>query len=151
MHHHLHPSHATPALFLLYAEEVRPTANKPLPWQNEPLALVAAVRMPARSLPAPGSVMAIARIFSPLHMAGRYFCFCSSVPDDDDDDVDKGMRKVRWGPPTSTGYFDYLGIVLLTVIQQDTTNLINPLVLITFVVAVKSLSCIQNAAIIWAY
>ena len=40
----------------------------------------ARVRMPFRSEPAPGSVIAIAPISSPLAMRGSQRCFCSSVP-----------------------------------------------------------------------
>ena len=40
--------------------------------------LVAVVRTPCRSDPATGSVMAIAKIFLPAFISGRYFIFCSS-------------------------------------------------------------------------
>ena len=40
----------------------------------------AVVLTPAKSLPAPGSVIAMARIFSPRHIGGRYLSFCSSEP-----------------------------------------------------------------------
>jgi len=36
--------------------------------------------MPWRSLPAPGSVMAIAVIASPFAIAGSHFRFCLSLP-----------------------------------------------------------------------
>ena len=39
----------------------------------------AEVRIPARSLPAPGSVIAIATIVSPLAMPGSQRFFCSSL------------------------------------------------------------------------
>ena len=42
--------------------------------------LTAAVRMPCRSLPAAGSVIAIAPINSPVAMGGSQRAFCSSVP-----------------------------------------------------------------------
>ncbi len=48
------------------------------------------VRMPARSLPAPGSVIAIATIVSPLMMPGSQRCFCSSLP-----------GALKYGPTTS--------------------------------------------------
>ena len=40
----------------------------------------AVVRMPFRSLPVPGSVMAMASMVSPLAARGSHFFFCSSVP-----------------------------------------------------------------------
>ncbi len=41
---------------------------------------IAVVRMPATSEPAPGSVIAMQPIFSPLRPGSRYLRFCSSVP-----------------------------------------------------------------------
>ena len=41
--------------------------------------LRAVVWMPCRSLPAPGSVIAMAVISSPLQKPGSQRCFCSSV------------------------------------------------------------------------
>ena len=38
------------------------------------------VRMPRRSLPVPGSVIAIAPISSPAAILGSHRCFCSSLP-----------------------------------------------------------------------
>ena len=49
----------------------------PLMIQSSP-SRTAEVRMPARSLPAPGSVIATARISSPLAMPGIHRAFCSS-------------------------------------------------------------------------
>ena len=46
--------------------------------------------MPARSLPAPGSVIATATISSPLMMPGSQRCFCSSLASDE-----------KYGPTTS--------------------------------------------------
>src|ERR1700730_16909963 len=43
------------------------------PWRS------ARVRMPCRSLPVPGSVMAIAQPISPEPMRGSHFFFCSSL------------------------------------------------------------------------
>ena len=40
----------------------------------------ARVRMPCRSLPVPGSVIAMAQTVSPATMRGSHFFFCSSVP-----------------------------------------------------------------------
>ncbi|MNY12672.1 hypothetical protein D3C86_1457670 [compost metagenome] len=40
----------------------------------------AVVRTAFRSLPVPGSVMAMARMISPAQMPGSHFCFCSSLP-----------------------------------------------------------------------
>jgi len=40
----------------------------------------AVVRMALRSLPAPGSLMAMARMVSPLAQRGSHCCFCASVP-----------------------------------------------------------------------
>ena len=40
----------------------------------------AVVRIAFRSLPPPGSVMAMARIVSPRQISGSHCCFCSSVP-----------------------------------------------------------------------
>ena len=50
----------------------------------------AEVRMPARSLPAPGSVIATAMIVSPLVMPGSQRFFCSSL-----------VRSLKYGPTTS--------------------------------------------------
>ena len=50
----------------------------PLSTQPSP-SLRAVVRMPCRSLPAPGSVIAMAVISSPLQKPGSQRCFCSSV------------------------------------------------------------------------
>mmetsp|Transcript_57236 Transcript_57236/g.134353 ORF Transcript_57236/g.134353 Transcript_57236/m.134353 type:complete len:235 (+) Transcript_57236:685-1389(+) len=47
---------------------------------DPPSILSALVRIPNTSVPAPGSDMHIPPISSPLHAAGRYLCFCSSVP-----------------------------------------------------------------------
>ena len=51
----------------------------PLSTQASP-SRTAAVRMPCRSLPAAGSVIAIAPIHSPVAMGGSQRAFCSSVP-----------------------------------------------------------------------
>ena len=51
---------------------------EPLTIQSSP-SRTAEVRMPARSLPAPGSVIAMAMISSPLAMPGSQRCFCSSL------------------------------------------------------------------------
>jgi len=51
---------------------------EPLMIQSSP-SRTAEVRMPARSLPAPGSVIATARINSPLTIPGIQRFFCSSV------------------------------------------------------------------------
>ena len=40
----------------------------------------AVVRMALRSLPAPGSLMAIAKITSPVAQRGNHCCFCAGVP-----------------------------------------------------------------------
>ncbi|MNT74057.1 hypothetical protein D3C72_2128330 [compost metagenome] len=40
----------------------------------------AVVRTALRSLPVPGSVMAMARMISPEQMPGSHCCFCSSLP-----------------------------------------------------------------------
>ena len=40
----------------------------------------AVVRTAFRSQPAPGSVIAMARMVSPEAQRGSHFCFCSSVP-----------------------------------------------------------------------
>ncbi len=42
--------------------------------------LIAVVRTPCRSLPVPGSVMAMAAITSPLAILGSQVRFCSSLP-----------------------------------------------------------------------
>ena len=42
--------------------------------------LIAVVRMPCRSLPAPGSVIAIAPMHSPVAIGGSQRLCCSSVP-----------------------------------------------------------------------
>ena len=52
---------------------------EPLSTQWSPLS-TALVRMPCRSEPAPGSVIAIAEISSPETSPGSQRCFCSSVP-----------------------------------------------------------------------
>ena len=44
------------------------------PWR------MAVVRIAFRSLPAPGSLIAIARMVSPLAHDGSQRCFCASVP-----------------------------------------------------------------------
>ena len=51
----------------------------PLSTQASP-SLTATVRMPCRSLPAPGSVIAIAPMHSPVAMGGSHRAFCSCVP-----------------------------------------------------------------------
>ncbi len=51
----------------------------PLTIQASP-SLAAVVRMPCRSLPAPGSVMAIAPMRSPAAIGGSQRACCSSVP-----------------------------------------------------------------------
>ena len=40
----------------------------------------AVVRMALRSLPAPGSLMAMAKITSPVAQRGNHCCFCAGVP-----------------------------------------------------------------------
>ena len=62
---------------------------EPLSTQSSP-SLRAVVWMPCRSLPAPGSVIAMAVISSPLQKPGSQRCFCSSV-----------ARSRRYGPTTS--------------------------------------------------
>ena len=51
---------------------------EPLRIQSSP-SRTAEVRMPARSLPAPGSVIAIATMVSPLMIPGSHRFFCSSL------------------------------------------------------------------------
>ena len=51
-----------------------PLTTSSLPWRS------AVVRIACRSLPVPGSVMAIAVITSPLAMRGSQARFCSSLP-----------------------------------------------------------------------
>jgi hypothetical protein len=62
---------------------------EPLTIQSSP-SRTADVRMPARSLPAPGSVIATAMMVSPLVMPGSQRCFCSSF-----------VRSLKYGPTTS--------------------------------------------------
>ncbi|MNN54047.1 hypothetical protein D3C81_1688380 [compost metagenome] len=52
---------------------------EPLRTKWSPLSM-AVVRMPARSEPALGSVMATARMVSPLMIPGRKRAFCSALP-----------------------------------------------------------------------
>ena len=47
---------------------------------HPPSTFLPVVRMPCRSLPVPGSVMAIAAISSPLHRRGSQRACCSGVP-----------------------------------------------------------------------
>ena len=61
----------------------------PLTIQSSP-SRTADVRIPARSLPAPGSVIAIATIVSPLAMPASQRRFCSSV-----------HSRMKYGPTTS--------------------------------------------------
>ena len=51
-----------------------PLTTSSLPWRS------AVVRIACRSLPVPGSVMAMAVITSPLAIRGSHVRFCSSLP-----------------------------------------------------------------------
>ena len=52
----------------------------PLAIQWSPLASARHPMEPTTSEPAPGSLMANAPTYSPLHSPGRYFCRCASLP-----------------------------------------------------------------------
>ena len=52
---------------------------RPLRIKSSP-SCTAVVVVPPASEPAPGSVRANTRIFSPLATAGKYFCFWASLP-----------------------------------------------------------------------